>query len=81
MGDVAAALVTDRGNVYLGVCMDPGSGLGFCAERTAIAQMITNKEYRIKKIVAVWNNNSQKAVYVLLSCGACREYMRQICSD
>jgi len=31
-GDVAAALVTDRGARYLGVCIDTGSGTGFCAE-------------------------------------------------
>ena len=48
VGQVGAALVTDKGNVYKGVCVDTGSGLGFCAERTAISQMITNKEYKIK---------------------------------
>lgn len=81
MGDVASALVTDKGNIYTGVCMDAGSGLGFCAERTAIAQMITNKEYKVKKIVAVWNNNPKKELYVLTPCGACREYMKQVCED
>lgn len=80
-GDVAAALITDKGNVYTGVCMDPGSGLGFCAERTAIAQMLTNKEYKVKTIIAVWNNNPQKQLHVLAPCGACREYMKQVCQD
>ena len=32
VGDVGAALLTDQGNVYLGVCIDSGSGIGFCAE-------------------------------------------------
>lgn len=81
MGDVAAALVTDRGNIYYGVCLDPGSSIGFCAERSAIAQMVANKEYTVKKIVAVWNNNPAKNLYVLPPCGACREFMKQICSD
>ena len=53
VGQVGCALVTDKGTVFRGVCLDTGSGLGFCAERTAISQMITDKEYKIKKIVAV----------------------------
>lgn len=43
--------------------------------------MITNKEYKVKKIVAVWNNNPEKELYVLPPCGACREYMKQVCKD
>lgn len=31
-GGVAAALVTDKGNVYRGVCIDTACSLGFCAE-------------------------------------------------
>src|SRR5215469_15933591 len=69
VGQVGAALVTDKGNIYRGVCLDTGSGLGFCAERTAISQMITNKEYKIKKIVAVWNDNPEKDMCVLPPCG------------
>ena len=30
-GGVAAALVTDKGNVYRGVCIDTACSLGFCA--------------------------------------------------
>ena len=32
-GGVAAALVTDKGNVYRGVCIDTACSLGFCAEQ------------------------------------------------
>jgi hypothetical protein len=39
MGHVASSLVTDAGNVYSGVCIDSGSGTGFCAEHAAIAAM------------------------------------------
>ena len=74
-GDVAAALETSDGNIYTGVCMDVGSGAGFCAERAAIAQMFANKEYRIRRIVAVWNNNPEKDVFVLPPCGVCRHFM------
>lgn len=75
VGDVGSALVTDKGNIYKGVCVDVGSGAGFCAERAAISQMFANKEQKVTKIVAVWNNNPDKDVYVLPPCGACRLFM------
>ncbi len=76
IGDVGCALVTETGNIYLGVCIDVGSGNGFCAEHSAIAAMITAGEYRIKKIVAVWRDD--KKTCILSPCGRCREFMRQI---
>jgi len=72
-GDVGCALVTDRGNIYLGVCIDVSSGMGFCAEHAAIAAMVTGGEYKIEKIVAVWAGGS-----VIPPCGRCREFMWQI---
>lgn len=77
LGDVGATLVTDRGNRYSGVCIDTGSGTGFCAEHSAIAAMVTTGEYRIAKIVAVWRDN-EGALYALPPCGRCREFMRQV---
>ena len=76
-GNVACALVTDVGNRYLGVCIDTGSGTGFCAEHAAIGAMVTAGEYRIAKIVAVWRN-ADGTLYVLPPCGRCREFVRQI---
>jgi cytidine deaminase len=81
VGDVGAALVTDADNIYRGACIDVSSGLGLCAERVAIAQMITNKEYKIKKIVAVWNNNPANDLHVLPPCGACRQFMLSLSED
>jgi cytidine deaminase len=77
-GDVAATLLTDRGNVYSGVCIDTGSGTGFCAEHAAIAAMVTAGEYTIAKIVAVWRSDRDDQLYVLPPCGRCREFIRQI---
>lgn len=77
VGDVGSALVTEKGNIYLGVCMDISSGIGFCAEHSAIAAMVTAGEYRIAKIVAVWKDNEGRT-YILAPCGRCREFMRQI---
>ena len=72
-GDVAAALLGEDGNLYLGVCIDVGSGMGFCAEHSAIASMVTAGETRISKIVAVWGEDT-----ILAPCGRCREFMNQI---
>jgi cytidine deaminase len=72
-GDVACALLSSTGNLYFGVCIDIGSGIGFCAEHSAIAAMITAGESGIAKIVAVWGDD-----VVLPPCGRCREFMYQI---
>lgn len=76
LGDVGCALVTDKGNVYVGVCAAVGSNT-FCAEQNAIGSMITNKEFKIKKIVAVWKNE-KGVMYVIPPCGNCRQLMREI---
>ena len=52
-GGVAAALLTKAGNIYTGVCIDTAASLGMCAERNAMACMITHGESRIDKILAV----------------------------
>lgn len=69
-GGVACALLSAGGNLYYGVCIDINSGIGFCAEHSAIAAMITAGESRIAKIVAVCGENT-----VLPPCGRCREFM------
>ena len=75
-GGVAAAILTKAGNVYVGVCIDTASTLGMCAERNAIANMITNGESQIAKVVAVRPDGRVGA-----PCGACREYMMQLDKD
>jgi len=76
-GDVACMLVTAAGNGYGGVCIDTGSGTGFCAEHAAIGAMVTAGEYRIARIVAVWRDEDG-VVFVLPPCGRCREFIRQV---
>lgn len=75
-GGVSAALLTKNGNIYVGVCIDTASTLGMCAERNAIANMITNGESKIDKVVAVMPDGR-----VGSPCGACREYMMQLDKD
>ena len=72
-GGVAASIMTDKGNVYTGVCIDTCSGLGMCAERNAIANMITNGESRIVKLVCVMGDGR-----VGSPCGACRKMLMQL---
>ncbi len=71
-GDVACALLSSSGKLYFGVCIDINSGIGFCAEHSAIAAMITAGESSISKIVAVCGD------VVLPPCGRCRELIYQI---
>ena len=59
-GDVGSVLTTPSGSLYRGVCIDTGSGTGFCAEHSAIAAMVTAGEYRIERIVAVWRDDSAR---------------------
>ena len=73
VGGVASAILTKAGNIYVGVCIDTASTLGMCAERNAIANMITNGEHQIDKLVAVVEDGG-----VGSPCGACREYMMQL---
>lgn len=75
-GGVAAALLTKKGNIYVGVCIDTSCSLGMCAERNAIANMLTNGESQIAKVVAVMPNGK-----VGSPCGACRELMMQLDKD
>lgn len=73
VGGVAAALVTDQGNVYRGVCIDTACSMGFCAEHAAIAAMLTAGEDKVAQIVAVnWDKS------VLPPCGRCREFLLQL---
>jgi cytidine deaminase len=76
-GDVAAALETTTGAIHAGVCIDTGSGTGFCAEHAAVASMVTSGEYAIARIVAVWQDDDERLT-VLPPCGRCREFIRQI---
>lgn len=72
-GGVAAAILTKKGNIYVGVCIDTSCSLGMCAERNAIANMITNGENQVDKVVAVMPNGKVGA-----PCGACQELMMQL---
>ena len=71
-GSVSAAVLTEDGNVYTGVCVDLSCGIGFCAEHSAIAEMLKNRETVIRKMVAVNDKG------ILPPCGRCRELVAQV---
>lgn len=72
-GQVSAVILTKNHNLYTGVCIDTASSLGMCAERNAIANMITNGESEITKLVCVDSKGN-----VGSPCGACREFLMQL---
>jgi cytidine deaminase len=71
-GSVAAALRTSKGNIYTGICLDLGCGIGFCAEHAAVAEMLKARETEIVMIVAVGDG------VILPPCGRCRELLVQV---
>lgn len=72
-GEVSAAVRSKSGKIYTGVCIDTCCGLGVCAERNAIFNMITNGEYEFDRVLCVMPDGSSGA-----PCGACRELMMQL---
>lgn len=74
VADVGCALESASGHYFYGVCVGVNTG-SICAERTAIATMITaTREYQIRRIVATWKD-ADGAVYVIPPCGHCRQFM------
>ena len=68
--EVGCVLVTEKGKIFSGVSLDLVCGIGFCAEHTAVSQMITQTdETHIKTIVAIDENG------VIPPCGRCRELL------
>ena len=76
IADVGSALITEQGNIYTGVSIVYDCGIGFCAEHSAIASMITNGENRIKTIAALDCKGR-----ILPPCGRCREFIYQTNED
>ena len=72
-GGVAAAILTEEGHVYTGVCIDVACSMGFCAEHAAAAAMVTAGENHIVRVVAVgWDGS------IYPPCGRCREFLSQL---
>lgn len=73
VGSVASAILTKKGNIYIGICIDTNGSLGMCAERNALSTMLTHGESEVDKVVSVYKDGK-----VIPSCGACREFMMHL---
>ncbi len=71
-GEVGAALRSAGGHIYTGVCLEVACGIGFCAEHSAVAEMLKHRETQIAAIVAVDSDG------ILPPCGRCRELIAQV---
>jgi cytidine deaminase len=71
-GSVATALITNKGNIYTGICLEVACGIGFCAEHAAIAEMLKHREKDIYMLLSI------KEDMIIPPCGRCRELMFQI---
>ena len=71
-GLVGSALQTKSGNVYHGVWFELSSGMGNCAEHSAVAAMLTAGETEIVKVATVWRGKK-----VVPPCGRCAETISQ----
>jgi len=72
-GVVGAALMTEDGRVFSGCSIDCSCGIGFCAEHSAIADMLKHRATRIRAIVASYDGG-----VILPPCGRCRELIFQV---
>ncbi len=75
-GGVGAAILTDRGNIYTGTCLDIATNIGFCAERAAAAAMVTAGEKVIKACIAVTDEGG-----IIPPCGVCREFLNELADE
>lgn len=75
-GTVGAALEASNGVVFVGVCIDTSSSLGFCAEHAAAAAMLTAGHNVVVRMVAVGRDGQ-----VLAPCGRCREFISQLSDE
>ena len=75
-GGVAAAIETISGNVYTGISIDTACSMGFCAEHSAVAEMLKNGEHHINAVVAVGSDGN-----AVPPCGRCRELMSQLSKE
>lgn len=71
-GAVGAAIETASGHIYTGINLDLACGIGFCAEHSAVAEMLKWRETVVRRMVAV---NEER---IVAPCGRCREMLVQV---
>lgn len=71
-GAVGAAIRTESGTIYTGISVELACGIGFCAEHSAVAQMLKHRETHVTAAVAVSDEG------IIPPCGRCRELLVQV---
>ena len=75
---VGAAVMTDRG-VFSGTNVENASyGLGFCAERAALAAAVTAGAKRIKAIAVACIDATGPPMESRMPCGSCRQWIAEL---
>jgi len=70
---IMAFILSDRGNIYEGIPLELPCGIGFCAERHAIANMVLNETEKARiKVLLVAGPVPRSQDKPLTPCGACR---------
>ena len=73
VGGVVAAILTDTGNIYTGICIDTACSLGMCAERNAIGNMLTSGDVKVVKLLCIGRDDN-----LMMPCCACRDLLMQL---
>ena len=77
---VGVALVTKSGRIYTGCNLGSDNALfNICAERVAIAKMLSEGEELIEKIVVVGGKKDE--LIFTLPCGICRQLIHDMGKD
>jgi cytidine deaminase len=73
VGSVGAALLAENGQIYSGACIDLPSGIGFCAEHSAVAALLKDKQTHVLAMIAMSHDGK-----IVPPCGRCREMFDHI---
>jgi len=76
VGRVACVLKTKSGKTYTGINVKAAGDLGFCAEVTALSQMVNDGETKIETLVGISDSGK-----LITPCGRCRELIYQLDRD
>ena len=79
---VGAAVLGEQG-IHIGTNVENASyGLALCAERAALAAAMSNGDRQISAVaIACIDASSEQDLSELLPCGACRQWMAELCRD
>ena len=75
---VAAAVLTDTGNVYTGVNVENASyPAGICAECNAVGKAVASGERKIRSIAITCRDSKGNSSGYASPCGICRQVLRE----